>query len=357
MKICQFLHFPIEGAGAGIFAKGLTQSLIQRDHKVIVLCSEHYPPTPMEQFPVMAVLFSNGENKTFDLDFDFPVFNSHPLSKGNRFGELSKSQRAAYIHVFHKNIKKALFQFNPDIIHVHHGWIIASIVERYNIPYVISLHGTEYYAFRKFKDYQELTLRGIHGAETILAPTEEERKLAISTYGTSPQKVVVVKQGVNTKKFRPVEIEKSNVLEHYSITDANKPVVLFGGRLTAQKGIDVLIRAAKIYSQNNEGPITIIAGAGDDKKRLEKLVKELKLNSIYFIGKQSHQQMVTLYNVADIVVVPSMFEPSGLVAMEALACGTPVIASNVGGLRQTVNKKVGCLIDPGNYTSAPSQLD
>ncbi|MBW8018042.1 MAG: glycosyltransferase [Planctomycetes bacterium] len=97
----------------------------------------------------------------------------------------------------------------------------------------------------------------------------------------------------------------------------------------------------------DEKMTTIIAGDGDLRQYLEKLAKEL--DTIYFIGTQSHQQMAKLFNVADVVVVPSVFEPFGLTALEALGCGTPVIASNVGGLRQIVNKQVGCLIEPGDY--------
>lgn len=345
MRISQMLHFPLEGAGTGIYVDGLSQSLTQRGHQISVLCSDHY--LPKKKYPVVAVLFSNGTNDNFELDFDFPVFASHPLSRGPRFGELSKPQREAYFHAFHRKIKDMIASFSPDIIHVHHGMIIASIVAEFDIPYVITLHGTEYYGFKEFRDYQELTLRGIHGAHTVITPSDAERERAILTYGIDSSRVVVVKHGTDTNLFRPIEIEKSALLADYSIQDVNRPVIFFGGRLTSQKGVDTLIKAARIYSQMDEKMTTIIAGDGDLRQYLEKLAKEL--DTIYFIGTQSHQQMAKLFNVADVVVVPSVFEPFGLTALEALGCGTPVIASNVGGLRQIVNKQVGCLIEPGDY--------
>jgi len=75
----------------------------------------------------------------------------------------------------------------------------------------------------------------------------------------------------------------------------------------------------------------------------------LQLDDIYFLGSQDHQQMAKLFNIADVVAAPSRFEPFGLVALEALACGTPVIASNAEGFRQTINEQVGCLIELDDY--------
>jgi hypothetical protein len=136
MKIYQMMHFPLAGAGTGIYVDTLAKSLAQKDRQVRVLCSGHCPPS--KPYPVEAVLFSNGENKKFDLDFDIPVFASHPLSKGKKFGDLSKTQRQAYIQAFRSKIEDGLSQFGPDIVHVHHGWIIASILAEFDVPYVIT---------------------------------------------------------------------------------------------------------------------------------------------------------------------------------------------------------------------------
>jgi len=91
MKIYQMMHFPLEGAGTGIYVDNLAKSLTKEGHQVGVLCSDHCLPS--KPYPVEAVLFSNGENEKYDLDFDFPVFASHPLSKGNRFGDLNNAQQ------------------------------------------------------------------------------------------------------------------------------------------------------------------------------------------------------------------------------------------------------------------------
>jgi len=348
------MHFPLKGAGTGIYVNTLAKSLTKKGHKVRVLCSDH--DIPNKQYHVEVILFNNGENEKYDLDFDFPVFASHPLSKGKKFDELTQNQRKDYFKAFRRKIEQGISGFKPDVIHVHHGWVIASILAEFNIPYVITLHGTEYYAFKKYTEYQGPTLRGIHGAQIIMVLTEQEKEQAIDAYGLDPQKIIIVTSGTDTSVFKPLEIDKGVFLKSYSVKEVNRPIVFFGGRLTAQKGLDTLIKAAEIYSKENERPITLIAGDGDLKKQSEKLAQELKLTDIYFLGNQDHQQMVKLFNIADVVAVPSRFEPFGLIALEALACGTPVIAGNTEGFKQTINEQVGCLIESDDYKALADKV-
>jgi glycosyltransferase involved in cell wall biosynthesis len=354
MKTYQMMHFPLEGAGTGIYVDSLAKSLINKGHQVKVLCSGHYVPD--KSYPVDVVLFNNGENKEFDLDFDFPVFASHPLSKGKKFGDLSQTQRKAYFQAFREKVETGLSEFVPDIAHVHHGWVIASLLAEFDVPFVITLHGTEYHAFRDYKDYQEDVLRGIHGARIVVALTEDERNRAIDAYSLDPQRITIIKSGTDTDMFKPLDVDKAGLLRGYDIETVDRPVVFFGGRLTAQKGVDTLLRAASIYSKTNEKPITLIAGDGNLRNDLEKLAAELKLDTVYFLGAQSHEQMVKLFNVADVAAMPSIFEAFGLVALEALACGTPVIAGNVGGFGRIVNNEIGYLMEPGDYKTLAEKI-
>ena len=354
MKTYQMMHFPLAGAGTGIYVDTLAKSLVKKEHHVKVLCSGHRLPD--KSYPVDAVLFNNGENRKFDLNFDFPVFASHSLSKGKKFGELSVDERQAYFQAFRGKIESGLSAFSPDIVHIHHGWIIASILAEFEVPYVITLHGTEYYAFKDYKDYQEDVLRGLHGAEIVMALTEDEKSRAIDIYGLDPERITVVTSGTDINMFKPLELDKESLLKSYSIEAVDGPVVFFGGRLTDQKGVDTLLRAASIYSKTDEKPITLIAGDGNIRDDLEKLAEDLKLDSVYFLGAQNHEQMVKLFNVADIAAMPSIFEAFGLVALEALACGTPVIAGDVGGFARNVNNEIGYLVKPGDYKTLAEKI-
>jgi glycosyltransferase involved in cell wall biosynthesis len=345
------LTFPLRGSGSGVYTDKLSEFLIERGHQVKVLCCDHYRPN--RTYPVEVILFNNGANDAFDLYFNFPAFTTHPASRETTFGTLSDDQKRAYQRVFRARITQEMALFQPDIVHVHHGWVIGSIVAELNVPYVISLHGTEHLGFEKYPRYRTLALQGLRGARLVVAHTAEDRERAILMYALAPQKVVVVQSGIDTDVFKPLQLSqahKKRLLQSYAIDEFNRPVVFFGGKLTAIKGVDVLLRAACIYSQIDERPVTLIAGAGDTREDLERLAGELGLDRVYFLGHQSHEQMVRLYNVADIVAIPSSVESFPLVAMEALACGTPIVASDVGSIRQILgdNEQIGHLVPPGD---------
>lgn len=348
------LHFPLKGAGTGVYVDNLTRFLIKRDHQLKVLCCDHY--LPRKEYPVETILFKSDNNKIFELDFDIPVLASHPLSKGCTFGELPKSQRQAYVQVLRDTIAKELSLFRPDIVHVYHGWIIASILAEFNVPYIVSLHGTEYHAFDKYEDYREIILHGMHNAKKIIALTNDEKKQSVLTYGVDDRKITIMPLSVDTNVFRSLEVDKAVLLKSYSIAETNRPIVFLGGRLTAQKGVDVLLNAACLYSRCDSQPLTLIAGDGDLRPYLMQLASELQLDSIHFLGQIDHEKMVALYNIADIVVIPSIFEPLPLSAMEALACGTPVVASDVGGLRQIINEQIGYLVRSGDYAALSRKI-
>jgi glycosyltransferase involved in cell wall biosynthesis len=218
---------------------------------------------------------------------------------------------------------------------------------RLNVPYIVSLHGTERLGLEKFANYRKIILPGLRGARFVIALTERDRQQAIELYKLDAQKVGIVKSGVDTDAFRPLPIDKGRLLQEYGIDRGDAPLVFCGGKLTAIKGVDVLLRAARMYAQMDERPLTLIAGDGDVRPELEKLAAELELDDVHFLGQQNRQQMTRLFNAADVVAVPSWTESFPMVALEALACGTPVVASSVGGLQELVNEQVGRLVTPG----------
>jgi glycosyltransferase involved in cell wall biosynthesis len=121
-------------------------------------------------------------------------------------------------------------------------------------------------------------------------------------------------------------------------------LVSFVGKFTDFKGIDVLLQAAAIYEQAIPGIRTLLVGHGQLFEKLQSLKGELGLQNVYFLGHQPQPEVARIYNAADVSVVPSRVEPFGLVAVEALACGTPVVATDKGGLPDFINDSVGALV-------------
>jgi len=349
VRILQIVIFPLRGSGSGVYADQLSAGLIDAGHTVKVLCSDH--SRPKKNYPTEAVLFSNGTNAAFDLDFNFPAFTTHPQSTRCTFGSLTDAQRRAYHQAFQDKIERELARFQPDIVHAHHGWVIGAILADLDVPYLISLHGTEHLGFQRYPDYQRTAIKGLCGAHRITALTEHDKRLAIDTYAIDPGKIDVVTTGIDTRVFRPMRVDIHSALRRYAIDGTNRPVVLYVGKLTAVKGVEVLLKAAELYGAIDEKPITLIAGDGDLKPSLESFAKVLGLENVHFIGIQDRQTLVALYNIADVVAFPSMTDFFPLVALEALACGTPVIASDVGGLRQIVDDQIGRLVPPGDSSA------
>ena len=375
MRILQILLFPLQGSGSGSYADRLAEFEQTRGHTVEVLCCDH--AVPRRRYETAALVFAHdmarsaedgGLNAKYDLNFNFPAFTTHPLSTSSTFGSLRDDQREEYAAAFQRKIREEVASFKPDIVHAHHGWIIGAALADLAVPYVISLHGTEHYGFTHYPAYRELALKGLRKADRVLALTEVERATAIETYELDPDRVVVITSGVDTALFKPATAEvRFNGLDHISRrfqsgsaitpTAVNRPIVFAGSKLTAIKGTDVLLRAAAIYSKMPERPLTLIAGEGDERQQLEALRDELNLrDDVIFLGHQNAAQMVELYNAAEVTVLASRTDWFPLVVIESLACGTPVIASEVGGLSQLVTSNIGRLFSAGDYATLATHV-
>ena len=135
--------------------------------------------------------------------------------------------------------------------------------------------------------------------------------------------------GYNEDVFFPVDANREELMSSLGINYNGEQIVLFVGKLTAFKGADTLLRAAKQYERLEKGKIiTLIVGSGDERKKLEELKDSLGLKGVFFLGHREQEELRRLYSTADVLAVPSRKEPFGLVALEAMACGLPVVASN-----------------------------
>lgn len=152
---------------------------------------------------------------------------------------------------------------------------------------------------------------------------------------------VVIPNGVDLSIFRPSHHPPS----------AREQTILFVGRLVSQKGVDVLLRAFRVLLFRFPAARLIIAGDGYEALYLQRLSRYLGIfEEVSFLGWQSASSLVRLYQNARAVAIPSRYEPFGLVALEALACATPVVASETGGLAEIIRNGVdGYLVPPDDH--------
>jgi len=193
----------------------------------------------------------------------------------------------------------------------------------------------------------------VRSCQRIIAPTEKEKENLIGYYGASPETIGVVPCGVDMKRFRPMG--KKPARQRLGFTDDT--ILLYVGRIEPLKGIDRLIRAVAFLPQNRKPRLVIIGGDESSQPEIQilrKLSAELGIaGAVTFVGLVKHEQLPGYYSLADICVVPSYYESFGLVALESLACGTPVVATDVGDLKNIIIPgETGYVVD----SNTPRQL-
>lgn len=342
MKIVLANHFPLEGSGSGIYTKNLAMELAKRGNEVLVILPDNEEYThPM--FETKTIIFSNGMNENCDLNFNFPCFTTHPKSNKTYY-ELNEEQIQAYIDAYKMAFKEVIEEFKPDIIHCQHLWITPYVASLYDIPYVVTAHGTDLKGFYKDSRYHKYALEGAKNADKIITISKQVDSEVKKHYKVSDINTKLILNGFDEDIFRVKDLNRKDVLESLNLKKDYKHVVSFVGKLAEFKGVDVLIRSAKIYKNHLEDVATLIVGNGQLYGPLVNLTKELELEDVYFLGHQNQDIVADIYNIADVSVVPSRVEPFGLVAIEALACGTPVIATNQGGLPDFIDDSIGSLV-------------
>jgi glycosyltransferase involved in cell wall biosynthesis len=347
MKILIINHFPLEGSGSGIYTKNLARELSERGNEVTVIYPEHEQKS-YKGFKSRVIKFNNGNGNDYDLDFNFPCFTTHPISN-NTYYDLSEKQIKEYIDAFYKATKEEIDLMKPDIIHAQHLWIAPYVASKFDIPYVVTAHGTDLKGFVKDERYHKYAIEGAKKASKIITISNQVDREVTELYKIKDNKEIIM-NGYDENLFVRTNKGIKEGLNEFGITKMTDHVVSFAGKLADFKGVDVLLRAAKIYEKKlNNNVTTIIAGDGALREELLKLKDELKLVNVHFIGHVTQQQLVSLYNLADVSTVPSRTEPFGLVAIEALACGTPVVGTNQGGLPDFINDKVGTLVPVEDY--------
>jgi glycogen synthase len=254
---------------------------------------------------------------------------------------------------------------NADVVHCHTWYAqFAGILAKlcYGIPLVITTHSLE--PLRPWK--REQLGRGydasswvektaIEMADAIIAVSEETKIDVINHFNVDENKVHVIYNGINLKQY--VVTSQTSTLDEYGI-DKTKPYVLFVGRITRQKGIIHLVNAIKYIDSKTQ--IVLCAGAPDTPEIAEemeksvKAVKKKRKNVIWIDKMLEKEEVIQLYSHADVFCCPSIYEPFGIINIEAMACQTAVVASAVGGIKEVVvSGETGILVPLEQQKEAP----
>lgn len=340
MKILIATQFYLEGSGSGIYVQNIARECRAAGHEVRVLSCDKGRVSG-KPYPVRTIVF-DAEGRG-DLDFDIPYFTTHPASN-QTFYDLSDVQLGEYVRVLREALEDEIATFKPDVVHCQHASIFAFLLSKLRVPYVITLHGTDLMGFRKEPRFHDMVLEGARGAHKVISISRQVTDEAMDLLGIPLEKIVLIHNGYDENLFYPRKVERGDVLRKHGVDVNAKALVSFVGKLAHFKGVDVLIRAAGIYEKKIPGVCTVIVGQGQLRGELEGLADELGLKGVRFLGHKTQAEVAEIYSVADVSTVPSRHEPFGLVAIEALACGTPVVVTDGGGLVDFVDERMGSIV-------------
>ena len=250
-------------------------------------------------------------------------------------------------------------RYEFDVVHGH-DWLVASagdhLAKRFRCPFVVTIHATEYGRHQGWVDAHPQSY--IHGVERWMANRAERvitcssymREHVADVYALDESRIAVIPNGIDPSELVPVD-DLDALRARFA--EPHERLVLLVGRLVYEKGFQLALEALPGLIERLGNVRFMVAGSGTAEQELKAQASELGLDAHgTFLGWIGDDVLHSLYRIADLTVVPSIYEPFGLVALEAMASGCPCLVSDTGGLREVVpNEDVGLRFrssDPGS---------
>lgn len=335
---CPMMRAGVRSAGGmNIYLKHLVESLGQKDFYVDLFTRNHQPDGPaiIPLGPKSRVIHIPAGPELMpkeDIYYHLPEFLSN-------MRDFIEQEQSSY-----------------DLVHSHYwlsGWIGCDLAQMWEVPHVATYHTLSIFKRLTFEAQEPLVREKIerdiasksHG---IIGFSVEELQLLNSVYGVPTSNLHITTEGVDTRIFSPRDKLKSR--SHLGIDSASQ-LILYVGRLEAFKGTHVLLRSIAKLQDIEEIKLLIVGGGGDEDPEaiaLKHLALELGIaEQIIWQDAVVQEDLPDYYAASDLCAVPSYHESFGLVALEAMACAKPVVASSVGGLKSLVVDGVtGLLVEP-----------
>ncbi|KHO61345.1 glycogen synthase (ADP-glucose) [Thermoanaerobacter sp. YS13] len=243
---------------------------------------------------------------------------------------------------------------NSDILHCHTWYtFMAGFLAKklYDKPLVVTVHSLE--PLRPWKEEQLgngyklsswMERTGIEAADRVIAVSQGSKEDILKYYNISEEKVEVIYNGIDLNQYQ--KTDRNIARKKYGIEGK---YILFVGRISRQKGITHLIDAVKYLPKDIK--VVLCASSPDTQEVLEEVEQKVKLydNIIWINRMVGKEEIIELYSNAEVFACPSIYEPFGIINLEAMACKTPVVASATGGIKEVVvHEETGFLVEPGN---------
>jgi glycosyltransferase involved in cell wall biosynthesis len=260
--------------------------------------------------------------------------------------------------------RRFIAHVQPHLLHVQHPLersLYVRMVQRlegWRMPLVITAHSL-------FGEHSDATIHrlmapNLKAADRVIAVSDHVASQAMSL-GVRDDRISVIRSGVDVDRFQRMD---RGVARRQLGFDDEVPLVLFVGNLEPRKQVNVLLRALSRLHQSLPGVRLLVVGSGesagaqDQTAPLLRLTRELHLDDVaQFVGRVDDQRLLAYYAAADVFALASSSEAQGIVALEAMACGLPVVATSVGGLIGTISDgETGFLVEPGDPARLAERL-
>lgn len=272
---------------------------------------------------------------------------------GRRFSSITQRSLS-------RNLLLSLEKQMPDIVHLH--WLYPSglaapAIKYTGYPVLLTIHGGDWYTNVGNKRLIPRLRKCLHACDKIICVGKQLKEDISRYFPILNKKLIHIPHGIDTSQFCPATADKN-----YSSVfgwDKDKINILCVANLYHEKGIDLLIKAFSNIQDKDLHHLHIISAGGDSKTRsdVNLLIDDLSMrNQITFYNSQPHEILADFYRAADLLVSPSRKEGFGLVVAEAIACGTPVLATRSGGPEEIVTPECGILVEAGNVKSLSDGL-
>ena len=325
MKIAMVGQFPPHVGGVGVHIHTLAKKLVEQGHEVYVIT---YPHKDIKDIDGIQVIGTAGVNI--------------PGIRGLMFKINAK-----------KALEELLKEVDIDIIHGHYlfpaGAASVEVGKKHGIKTYVTAHGSDMFEMYKKQFFMRPFIKKVlKKADVVFAVSNALKDEILAT------NVLNIKNKTRLY-WNSVDIDKFKDTTNSSFKSQfknNKPIVLFVGNIIKRKNVNSLLEAKKIAKSDYN---LVVVGGGPLLKNLKDKVANENISDVYFTG--SRNDVEEIIPAGDVLVLPSFSESFGLVLIEALACGIPVIGSNVGGIKEIITSEVGLLIDPNNPETIADAID
>lgn len=336
------IRFPPAPGGAETHVYEITKRLIVNGHEVEVFTSDLYKEIPFQRM------------KKHDGQYD--GIRVHHFRAYTLGGDLH--------YVMMPSMFLPMLRYECDIIHVHsYGYFHVNIASfkrsiQPNIKMVFTPHfhpawsmwgGEKRKKIRRIYD-RFISRFVIANTDAIIGVSSHEIQ-HMRELGLDMSKVHIIPNGIDTKLFNPPP-QAEKFLDAYNIEKGDKKIVLYVGRLASNKGLDILVRSAKLILKNQPNTLFVLVGSdAGERSRIERMINGLGLNNNFILTGHIKDPEIfrAAYTACDIFVLPSEYEAFGIVLLEAMACGKPCVATRVGGVSEVVEDgRTGVLVEYGD---------